>query len=85
LCGAGSEQVNAFLHGFWFGACIVLFDGLLDQQRPDPYSGDEVLAIMSHELAHWRLSHIPKLFAFNQVSTQLHRRPFAGADAGICI
>ena len=67
----GSSHVNAFLHGFSSSTSIVLYDRLLVRGRRSSmssvYTSDEVLAIVSHEIGHWSLNHIPKLFIFYQV------------------
>jgi len=61
------------LHGFSTSTSIVLYDRLLLRRRrgamSSVYSSDEVLAVVSHEIGHWSLNHIPKLFIFYQVRT----------------
>ena len=63
--------MNAYLHGFSSSTSIVLYDRLLVRRRQGPlssiYTSDEVLAVVSHEIGHWSLNHIPKLFVFYQV------------------
>jgi len=47
-----SSHSNAFMFGFGSNKRIVLFDTLMDQ-----VSDDEILAILGHELGHWKLGH----------------------------
>ena len=47
-----SSHSNAFMFGFGKNKRIVLFDTLLDQVEDD-----EILAILGHELGHWKLGH----------------------------
>eukprot|EP00754_Rhynchopus_humris_P040976 Rhum_TRINITY_DN2425_c0_g1::Rhum_TRINITY_DN2425_c0_g1_i1::g.7209::m.7209/K06013/STE24; STE24 endopeptidase len=46
-----SAHSNAYLFGFWKWKRIVLFDTLMKQPT------EEVLAIVSHELGHWKMGH----------------------------
>ena len=43
---------NAYFYGFWKYKRIVLFDTLIDK-----YSIEENIAILSHELGHWKFGH----------------------------
>eukprot|EP01068_Selenidium_serpulae_P007847 Selendium_serpulae@DN4818_c0_g1_i1.p1 len=52
-----SSHSNAYFYGFWKWKRIVLFDTLLDA------SHDQILAILGHELGHWKLNHMPKMLA----------------------
>lgn len=47
---------------FQFGLCIVLFDTLMEQVYDD-----EILAILGHELGHWKLGHTLTNFCVTQV------------------
>eukprot|EP01067_Filipodium_phascolosomae_P000468 Filipodium_phascolosomae@DN1369_c0_g1_i1.p1 len=47
-----SSHSNAYMYGFWKNKRIVLFDTLLKQPH------EEILAILGHELGHWKLSHM---------------------------
>jgi STE24 endopeptidase len=62
-----SAHSNAFMFGFGSNKRIVLFDTLLNQVKED-----EILAILGHELGHWKLSHT----LYNFIVTQLY---FGGA------
>jgi len=57
-----SSHSNAFMFGFGSNKRIVLFDTLMDQ-----VSQDEILAILGHELGHWKLGHTLTNFAVTQV------------------
>lgn len=56
-----STHSNAFMYGFWKNKRIVLFDTLIKQPH------DEIVAIMAHELGHWRYSHMIKVFAISAI------------------
>eukprot|EP00922_Rhytidocystis_sp_ex-Travisia-forbesii_P063191 GHVS01094047.1.p1 GENE.GHVS01094047.1~~GHVS01094047.1.p1 ORF type:complete len:432 (+),score=56.92 GHVS01094047.1:45-1340(+) len=46
-----SSHSNAYFYGFWWCKQIVLYDTLLH------LSHDKILAILGHELGHWKLNH----------------------------
>eukprot|EP00923_Selenidium_pygospionis_P060865 GHVN01106929.1.p1 GENE.GHVN01106929.1~~GHVN01106929.1.p1 ORF type:complete len:479 (-),score=50.51 GHVN01106929.1:124-1560(-) len=49
-----SSHSNAYFYGFWKWKRIVLFDTLLEAAH------DQILAILAHELGHWKLNHTVK-------------------------
>merc|ERR1719162_238622 len=57
-----SSHSNAFMFGFLKNKRIVLYDTLLDQVRDD-----EVLAILGHELGHWKMGHTVTNFFISQL------------------
>jgi len=57
-----SSHSNAFMFGFGSNKRIVLFDTLMEQ-----VSHNEILAILGHELGHWKLGHTLTNFAVTQV------------------
>jgi STE24 endopeptidase len=56
-----SSHSNAFMFGFGNNKRIVLFDTLMTQVHQD-----EILAILGHELGHWKLGHTLLNFAVTQ-------------------
>ena len=59
-----SSKANAFFTGFGKSKRIALFDTLLEK-----HSIDELVAILAHEVGHYRLGHIPKRFVFSLLSS----------------
>lgn len=57
-----SSHSNAFMFGFGSNKRIVLFDTLIEQ-----VSNNEILAILGHELGHWKLGHTLTNFSVTQV------------------
>jgi len=57
-----SAHSNAFMFGFGSNKRIVLFDTLLTQVHED-----EILAILGHELGHWKLGHTLSNFVVTQL------------------
>lgn len=57
-----SSHSNAYMYGFGSNKRIVLFDTLMEQ-----VSDDEILAILGHELGHWKLGHTLTNFCVTQV------------------
>lgn len=57
-----SAHSNAFFYGLPWKKHIVIYDTLLDKSEPN-----EVLAILAHELGHWKLGHTTSLFGISQV------------------
>ncbi|KAG2493230.1 hypothetical protein HYH03_008646 [Edaphochlamys debaryana] len=56
-----SGHSNAYMYGFFSNKRIVLYDTLLEQ-----CSEEQVVAVLAHELGHWKLRHTPMLFTVNQ-------------------
>lgn len=61
-----SGKSNAFFTGFGRWRRIVLYDTLIENHPPG-----EILAVIAHETAHYRLKHIPKNVAVSLLSTGL--------------
>ncbi|KAL6565953.1 CAAX prenyl protease 1 [Orobanche hederae] len=62
-----SSHSNAYMYGF-FKKRIVLYDTLIQQCKDDE---EEVVAVIAHELGHWKLSHTMYSFIALQVLTSL--------------
>merc|ERR1711871_1482976 len=58
-----SAHSNAYMYGFWWNKRIVLYDTLLSQTTSD----EDVVAVLGHELGHWKLNHT----SFNLLITQV--------------
>ncbi|XP_076234063.1 CAAX prenyl protease 1 homolog [Calliopsis andreniformis] len=71
-----SSHSNAYLYGFHKHKRIVLFDTLVKEYyklgegetKAKGCETDEVLAVLAHELGHWKYSHTLKGFLLAQVS-----------------
>ncbi len=61
--GRRSTHSNAYFTGFGKTKRIVLFDTLIDR-----HTQDEILAVLAHELGHFKLRHIWKFYAVGQVA-----------------
>lgn len=83
-----SAHSNAYFYGLWGSKRIVLFDTLLlnkgktgdDVKEDDTGKGcedSEVLAVLAHELGHWKLGHVTKNIVFMQVHLLLMFAAFA--------
>ncbi|XP_054271932.1 CAAX prenyl protease 1 homolog [Macrosteles quadrilineatus] len=74
-----SVHSNAYFFGFFKNKRIVLFDTLLqDYSKPDAEGSEkkgcdneEVLAVLGHELGHWKLNHVFKNIVIMQVNLLL--------------
>lgn len=69
-----SSHSNAYLYGFHKHKRIVLFDTLIkgyckkdDEDADKGCETNEILAVLAHELGHWKHSHTLKGFLFGQV------------------
>jgi STE24 endopeptidase len=58
-----SSHSNAYMYGFWWNKRIVLYDTLLSQTA----SEDDVVAVIGHELGHWKLNHTTSNLLISQV------------------
>lgn len=72
-----SSHSNAYMYGFHKHKRIVLFDTLVKEYyKPDKADADkdigceteEVLAVLAHELGHWKYSHTLKGFLLSQAN-----------------
>lgn len=73
-----SSHSNAYMYGFFNSKRIVLYDTLVKEYYK-PTEGDdrkdvgcdteEVVAILAHELGHWKYNHVMKRFVLAQVIT----------------
>jgi STE24 endopeptidase len=59
-----SSKSNAFFTGFGKNKKIALFDTLVEKQ-----TRDELVAVLAHEIGHYKLKHIVKMVAFSFVQT----------------
>ncbi|KAJ3061263.1 CAAX prenyl protease 1 [Podochytrium sp. JEL0797] len=57
-----SSHSNAYFTGLFKDKRIVLFDTLLEQMNTK-----EILAVLAHELGHWKMSHIVRTLALSQI------------------
>ncbi|KAK1304398.1 hypothetical protein QJS10_CPB11g01925 [Acorus calamus] len=58
-----SSHSNAYMYGFFNNKRIVLYDTLLQQCK----NNDEVVAVIAHELGHWKLNHTVFSFVAIQI------------------
>jgi STE24 endopeptidase len=61
-----SSKSNAFFTGLGRFRRLVLFDTLIDQHSPE-----ELVAVVAHEIGHFKLRHIPKTIALSIFTTGL--------------
>ncbi|TKY63970.1 CAAX prenyl protease 1-like [Spatholobus suberectus] len=62
-----SSHSNAYMYGFFNNKRIVLYDTLIQQCKND----EEVVAVIAHELGHWKLNHTLYFFVAMQILTLL--------------
>ncbi len=55
-------KANAYFSGLWRTRRIVIFDNLLNN-----FEQEEVLAVIAHEMAHWRYNHILKSILMSSI------------------
>lgn len=60
-----STHSNAYMYGFYNNKRIVIYDTLIQQCK----NGEEVVAVIAHELGHWKLNHTMYSFIAMQVLT----------------
>ncbi|XP_055704882.1 CAAX prenyl protease 1 homolog [Phlebotomus papatasi] len=84
-----SAHSNAYFYGLWGSKRIVLFDtlllnkgaasdeGLKEEEKGKGCEDSEVLAVLGHELGHWKLGHITKNLIIMQVHLFLLFAAFA--------
>ncbi|XP_071735928.1 CAAX prenyl protease 1 homolog [Rutidosis leptorrhynchoides] len=63
-----SSHSNAYMYGFFKNKRIVLYDTLIQQCKNNV---EEVVAVIAHELGHWKLNHTMYSFIAVQVLTLL--------------
>jgi len=57
-----SDHSNAYFYGFWNNKRIVLYDTL--QKKVDD---NEIIAILCHELGHWKFNHMLKMLFITEI------------------
>lgn len=57
-----SAHSNAYMYGLWKNKRIVLYDTLLSH-----CTVKQVVAVLAHELGHWKCAHVPKAFAIQEL------------------
>ncbi|ERM96188.1 CAAX prenyl protease 1 homolog [Amborella trichopoda] len=62
-----SSHSNAYMYGFFKNKRIVLYDTLIQQCK----NVDEIVAVIGHELGHWKLNHTLYSFIAVQIITFL--------------
>uniref|UniRef100_A0A803NXD6 CAAX prenyl protease 1 homolog n=1 Tax=Cannabis sativa TaxID=3483 RepID=A0A803NXD6_CANSA len=62
-----SSHSNAYMYGFFKNKRIVLYDTLIQQCKDD----EEIVAVIAHELGHWKLNHTMYSFIAVQILTLL--------------
>ncbi|KAI9089895.1 hypothetical protein K1719_028865 [Acacia pycnantha] len=63
-----SSHSNAYMYGFFKNKRIVLYDTLIQQCKEDD---EEIVAVIAHELGHWKLNHTAYTFIAVQILTLL--------------
>uniref|UniRef100_A0A1I8PJE7 CAAX prenyl protease n=1 Tax=Stomoxys calcitrans TaxID=35570 RepID=A0A1I8PJE7_STOCA len=78
-----SSHSNAYFYGLWNSKRIVLFDTLLlnkgknddaeikEEDKGKGCTNEEVVAVLGHELGHWKLGHVTKNIVIMQVNLLL--------------
>ncbi|KAJ1735959.1 zinc metalloprotease [Coemansia biformis] len=61
-----SSHSNAYVFGFFKSKRIVIYDTLIEQ-----CTTEEIVAVVGHELGHWKMSHVPRMLAMAQIQTFL--------------
>lgn len=56
-----SSHSNAYFTGLPWSKQIVLYDTLIDHSTIP-----EVVAVLAHEIGHWKLNHLPRMMIFSQ-------------------
>ncbi|HET9960303.1 MAG TPA: M48 family metallopeptidase [Polyangiaceae bacterium] len=59
-----SSHSNAYFTGFGPVKRVVLFDTLIERMMPD-----EILAVLAHELGHWKKRHITQRFLLGELAS----------------
>ncbi|MCD9640817.1 CAAX prenyl protease 1 [Datura stramonium] len=71
-----SSHSNAYMYGFFKNKRIVLYDTLIQQCKND----EEIVAVIAHELGHWKLNHTMYSFIAVQISNMFDYLPGALFD-----
>ena len=67
-----SNHSNAYMYGFRNNKRIVLFDTLIASECTGDKEGkgcedDEIVAVLCHELGHWKMGHTVKMLIINEI------------------
>lgn len=62
-----TTHTDAFIAGFWKYTRIVIYDSLLNKKSDKDLQDNEVLAILVHEIGHWKKYHLYIAFLASQL------------------
>lgn len=62
-----SAHSNAYFYGLPWSKHIVIYDTLIEKSKVS-----EVVAVLGHELGHWKEGHTTKMFAISQVRPSVY-------------
>ncbi|GEQ71098.1 hypothetical protein JCM33374_g4779 [Metschnikowia sp. JCM 33374] len=68
-----SSHSNAFFVGLPWSKKIVLFDTLIEQNTTK-----ETVAVLTHEIGHWKLNHLPQMLVSHQMTAVISMALFSG-------
>ncbi|PQM35629.1 hypothetical protein Pyn_17718 [Prunus yedoensis var. nudiflora] len=68
-----SSHSNAYMYGFFKNKRIVLYDTLIQQCKDD----EEIVAVIAHELGHWKLNHT--MYSFIAVQLGVMACPYVNS------
>jgi len=74
-----SAHSNAYFFGLPWKKHIVIYDTLIEKSETQ-----EVVAVLAHELGHWKLGHTTKLFGISQVCTTTETQDAADFFRSTC-
>lgn len=61
-----TNHTDAFIAGFWKYTRIILYDTLLSKETDTDFQNKEVLALLVHEIGHWKKCHLYVAFLASQ-------------------
>lgn len=83
--GKRTAHSNAFIAGFWKFTRIVIYDTLLNQTSEKNLEDDEVLAIITHEIGHWKRYHLYIAFSASQLVLGIFLMVFGKMYRNLCL
>lgn len=79
-----TSHTDAFIAGFWKYTKIIIYDTLLNKKTDQDLQSNELLAILAHEIGHWKHCHLYIAFLASQLVLGIFLLVFVKMYRNLC-
>lgn len=80
-----SRHTDAFIVGFWKYTRIIVYDTLLNKKSEKDLQNNEVVAILAHEIGHWKHCHLYIAYLASQLVLGIFLTVFGKMYRNLCL